>query len=94
MGKIKLDLLNDRFYRPGDVVEPRIFDSTEEMVWKAPERDSRDTQIPFLMKPKIIRSSYSDWRTGKIKLESGDARQRHLSTGIRTRLAAGPCKKS
>jgi hypothetical protein len=73
MGKIKLDLLNDRFYRPGDVVEPRIYDSTEEMVWKAPERDSRDTQIPFLMKPKIIRSSYSDWRTGKIKLESGDA---------------------
>ena len=25
------------------------------------------------MRPKVIRSFYSDWRTGKIKLESGDA---------------------
>ena len=73
MRQPKLDLLNDRFYRPGDAPTTRVYDSTEELVWKAPERDSRDTQIPFLMRPKVVRSFYSDWRTGKIKLESGEA---------------------
>lgn len=86
MRQPKLDLLNDRFYRPGDAPSTRVYDSTEELVWKAPERDSKDTQIPFLMKPKVVRSFYSDWRTGKIKLESGEApmmdnRGRYFETG-------------
>ena len=73
MRKPKLDLLNDRFIKPSDEPKCRVFDSTEEMVWKRPERTSRDVEIPFLMKPVVERSDYSKWRTGKIKLESGDA---------------------
>jgi hypothetical protein len=69
--KLKLDLMNDRGAAEKDRPEnPRVIDSTEEMTFKAPPMFAGGVTIPFLMKPVVQRSEYSQWRTGKIRIES------------------------
>ena len=97
MGKgLKLDLVNDRFQQPGSLtpsnVRPnRLQDSTEYRDLTPPPGFSGGVCIPFLMKPVVVRSDYSNWRTGKVRMDSSksaptiDNRGRNFICGEETR---------
>ena len=78
MGKVKLQLNNDRFQQPGSLtpsnVRPnRLQDSTEYMDKTPAPMFAGGVCIPFLSKPIIQRSEYSMWRTGKVRTDSSKA---------------------
>ena len=94
---MKLDLVNDRFQqmnslRPSNVRPNRLQDSTEMMdITPPPVANENSVKIPFLMKPVVVRSFYSNWRTGKIRIDSSkqapvmDNRGRNFICGNETR---------
>ena len=78
MGKLKLQLINDRFQQPGsltpsNVLPCRLQDSTEYMDRTPAPMFAGGVCIPFLSKPTIQRSEYSMWRTGKVREDSSKA---------------------
>jgi len=78
MGKVKLQLTNDRFQQPGSLTPSnerpnRLQDSTEFMDKTPPRMFAGGVCIPFLSKPTIQRSEYSMWRTGKVRTDSSKA---------------------
>jgi hypothetical protein len=96
MGKVKLSLMNDRFQQPGSLtpsnVRPnRLQDSTEYRDYTPPPGFAGGVCIPFLMKKKIERSDYSNWRTGKVRMDSSksaptiDNKGRNFQCGEETR---------
>ena len=88
---VKLNLLNDRGFGDKDQVHNRMMDSTEEMTLAPPPIFDGGVQIPFLSKQKVERSEYSQWRTGKIRMESSedapimDNKGRYFECGRETR---------
>jgi hypothetical protein len=94
--KSRLSLINDRFQQPGSLtpsnVRPnRLQDSTEMMDYTPPPGFAGGVQIPFLTKPVVVRSFYSNWRTGKIRIDSSkqapviDNKGRNFICGNETR---------